>query len=100
MRLATLSIRGLACAAAQLENGSWRDVAKASGTATDLQTLIEGGDAAMSFLRSLVAQADLRRDLRRRGPYTLFVPTNDAFAALPEGTVDQLQLADNRETLQ
>ena len=37
--------------------------------------------------------------LANNGPLTVFAPTNDAFAALPEGTVDNLLLPENKMTL-
>ena len=66
------------------------------------QTILEivGAGEQFSTFVSLVGDADLGREWRRRGPYTLFAPTNEAFAALPEGTVEQLRLAANREALQ
>jgi uncharacterized surface protein with fasciclin (FAS1) repeats len=33
------------------------------------------------------------------GPFTVFAPTNEAFAALPAGTVDSLQKPENKATL-
>ena len=40
-----------------------------------------------------IQAADLTETLKRPGPYTLFAPTDEAFAALPEGALDEL-LAD------
>jgi uncharacterized surface protein with fasciclin (FAS1) repeats len=37
--------------------------------------------------------------LQGTGPFTVFAPTNEAFAKLPSGTVDTLLMADNKATL-
>jgi uncharacterized surface protein with fasciclin (FAS1) repeats len=37
--------------------------------------------------------------LKGDGPFTVFAPTDAAFAALPDGTVDGLLLPENLETL-
>ncbi|MGC9342885.1 MAG: fasciclin domain-containing protein, partial [Bacteroidales bacterium] len=44
-------------------------------------------------LEAAVIAADLVETLQGEGPFTVFAPTDDAFAALPEGTLDAL-LAD------
>ena len=36
---------------------------------------------------------------KRQGPFTVFAPTDDAFAALPAGTVESLLLPENIDTL-
>ena len=38
--------------------------------------------------------------LRGEGPLTVFAPTDDAFAALPEGTVENLLKPENKDQLQ
>jgi len=43
-----------------------------------------------STLEAAVIAAELADDLSGDGPFTLFAPTNAAFAALPEGTVESL----------
>lgn len=48
---------------------------------------------ALSTLTTAVTEADLVTTLTGEGPFTVFAPTNDAFAALPDGTLDSL-LAD------
>merc|ERR1712183_83351 len=50
-------------------------------------------DPQFSTLVTAVQAAGLEEALRGEGPLTLFAPTNDAFDALPEGTLDTL-LAD------
>jgi len=37
--------------------------------------------------------------LKGEGPFTVFAPTNDAFAALPEGTVEMLLEPENKDQL-
>lgn len=51
-------------------------------------------------LVAAVEAAGLVETLQGDGPFTVFAPTNDAFAALPEGTVDTLLMPENVEMLQ
>lgn len=46
-----------------------------------------------------VKAADLVETLKSDGPFTVFAPNNDAFAALPDGTVDTLLLPENKDQL-
>ena len=50
-------------------------------------------DGRFETLVAALQAADLVSTLSGEGPFTVFAPTDDAFAALPEGTVDNL-LAD------
>ena len=43
--------------------------------------------------------AGLAETLMGEGPFTVFAPTDDAFAALPDGTVDMLLKPENKDTL-
>jgi uncharacterized surface protein with fasciclin (FAS1) repeats len=54
---------------------------------------------SLSTLVTAVKAADLVETLQGDGPFTVFAPTNDAFAALPAGTLDSLLLPENKETL-
>ncbi|MEO7310770.1 MAG: fasciclin domain-containing protein [Chitinophagaceae bacterium] len=54
---------------------------------------------AHTTLVAAVKAADLVATLKSKGPFTVFAPTNDAFAKLPAGTVDNLLKAENKETL-
>ncbi|HEX4878282.1 MAG TPA: fasciclin domain-containing protein [Limnobacter sp.] len=50
-------------------------------------------------LVSAVQAAGLGDTLQSKGPFTVFAPTNAAFDALPNGTVEQLLQPDNRDSL-
>jgi uncharacterized surface protein with fasciclin (FAS1) repeats len=50
-------------------------------------------------LVAAVKAAGLVDTLKSAGPFTVFAPTNDAFAKLPAGTVDNLVKPENKETL-
>lgn len=50
-------------------------------------------------LVAAVKAAGLVETLQSAGPFTVFAPTNDAFAMLPAGTVDNLLMAENKGTL-
>ncbi len=50
-------------------------------------------------LVAAVVAAGLAETLSSPGPFTVFAPVNDAFAALPAGTVDTLLLPENKDTL-
>ncbi|WP_083477205.1 fasciclin domain-containing protein [Lacinutrix algicola] len=51
-------------------------------------------------LVAAVKATDLVETLSSEGPFTVFAPTNAAFAKLPEGTVNTLLMAENKKTLQ
>ena len=50
-------------------------------------------------LVAAVKAAGLVDTLKGKGPFTVFAPTNEAFAALPAGTVDTLLKPENKATL-
>src|SRR5215204_7099351 len=50
-------------------------------------------------LVAAVKAADLVGTLKSPGPFTVFAPTNAAFAALPAGTVDTLLKPENKQML-
>ena len=52
-----------------------------------------------STLVAAVTAADLVDTLKSDGPFTVFAPTNAAFAALPAGTVETLLLPENKDQL-
>ncbi len=70
--------------------------------ATEGETIVDVAMANGSFntLVAAIQAADLGDTLSGEGPYTVFAPTDDAFAALPDGILDKLLLPENKETLQ
>ncbi|WP_299726393.1 fasciclin domain-containing protein [uncultured Tateyamaria sp.] len=60
---------------------------------------IAAGDPNFSTLVAALQAADLVDTLKGPGPFTVFAPTNAAFAALPAGTVDNLLLPENKDAL-
>ena len=57
------------------------------------------GSANHTTLVAAVKAADLVATLQSAGPFTVFAPTNDAFAKLPAGTIPFLLKAENKTTL-
>jgi len=58
----------------------------------DLGTIVDVavGNGSFNTLVAAVTAAELVETLSSDGPFTVFAPTDDAFAALPEGTVEGL----------
>jgi len=54
----------------------------------------------VTTLVAAVQAAGLVETLKGAGPFTVFAPTNDAFAKLPAGTVDTLLMPENKAQLQ
>ncbi|TVR56213.1 MAG: fasciclin domain-containing protein [Puniceicoccaceae bacterium] len=65
------------------------------------KTVVETAAAndQFSILVKAVKAAGLEETLGEEGPFTVFAPTNEAFEALPEGTVDRLLEPENRDYL-
>ncbi|UCD24699.1 MAG: fasciclin domain-containing protein [Gemmatimonadota bacterium] len=62
-----------------------------------VETAIEAG--SFQTLVAAVKAAGLVEVLQGDGPFTVFAPTDEAFAKLPEGTVDELLKPENKEKL-
>lgn len=56
-------------------------------------------DGRFTTLVAAVGAAELVDTLKGEGPFTVFAPTDDAFAALPAGTVDELLKPENKQKL-
>jgi uncharacterized surface protein with fasciclin (FAS1) repeats len=68
---------------------------EAAGTIVD----VAAGNPDFETLVAAVTAAELGETLSGEGPFTVFAPTNDAFAALPEGTLDTLLDPANKDQL-
>jgi transforming growth factor-beta-induced protein len=64
--------------------------------------IIDTASSAGSFetLVAAIKAADLEATLRGPGPFTVFAPTDEAFAKLPKGTVEDLLKPENKAKLQ
>lgn len=65
------------------------------------KTIVENASTAsnLTTLVAAVKAADLVETLSGPGPFTVFAPTNNAFAKLPAGTVETLVKPENKATL-
>lgn len=75
--------------------------ADATEAATDVGTIVDvaAGNEDFSTLVTAVTAADLAETLSGEGPFTVFAPTNAAFAKLPEGTLEELTKPESKATL-
>lgn len=91
MKLSTL-LKASAVAAALAVSGcattSGPDIVEVAQSAGTFDTLV-----------AAVSAADLVETLQGDGPFTVFAPTDAAFAALPAGTVNSLLLPENKDKL-
>lgn len=72
-----------------------------SATTANAANIVEiaAGDERFSTLVAAVGAAGLADALSGPGPFTVYAPVNDAFAALPEGTVETLLKPENKGML-
>ncbi|NJL23193.1 MAG: fasciclin domain-containing protein [Leptolyngbyaceae cyanobacterium SM1_3_5] len=64
----------------------------------DIVDIAVGADNFKTLVTAVTA-ANLVETLKSPGPFTVFAPTNEAFAALPEGTLEELLKPENRDLL-
>ena len=102
--LRTSALIAAALAAALTLSACGSDSETASETMTEetsVGTIVDVASADGSFatLVAAVTAADLVETLSGAGPFTVFAPTDEAFAALPEGVLDALLLPENKAVL-
>lgn len=75
--------------------------AVAMTTSTLAADIVDTASEAGSFetLIAAVEAAGLVETLKGEGPFTVFAPTDEAFEGLPDGTLDDLLLEENRDQL-
>lgn len=102
MKIASLTLSVLLSAGAltvafaeKAEKATKADKAAASSTIVE----IAAGNKDFSTLVAAVKAAGLAETLSGSGPFTVFAPTNDAFAKLPKGTVEDLLKPENKARL-
>ncbi|WP_425499911.1 fasciclin domain-containing protein [Fontisphaera persica] len=81
------------CAASQATSSP-----AASTAAKDLVAVASGAENFKTLVAAIKA-AGLVEVLQGKGPFTVFAPTDEAFAKLPPGTVENLLKPENREKL-
>jgi len=76
-------------------------VAHADTTCANKNDIVAVASSAGSFntLVAAVKAAGLAEALQGPGPFTVFAPTDEAFAKLPKGTVEDLLKPENKEKL-
>ncbi|MFM8984860.1 MAG: fasciclin domain-containing protein [Planctomycetia bacterium] len=74
-----------------------REVALADAPKDIVDTAVGAG--TFKTLAAAVGAADLLATLKGDGPFTVFAPTDEAFAKLPAGTVETLLKPENKEKL-
>jgi len=62
-----------------------------------VDTAVAAGD--FSTLVTAIKAADLVETLKSKGPFTVFAPTDHAFAKLPSGTLENLLKPENKQKL-
>lgn len=89
----------LALSACSSDSESADSAAESEAVVTNTIVDVASANSDFSTLVAAVAAADLVETLSSEGPFTVFAPTNEAFAALPAGVLDALLLPENKATL-
>ena len=100
LALAAVAVSGILLAACGTTSSSSMAVSPAA-TPAAMQNIVQiaAGNPDFSTLVAAVKAAGLVDTLSGPGPFTVFAPTNEAFAALPAGTLDSLLKPENKGTL-
>jgi uncharacterized surface protein with fasciclin (FAS1) repeats len=96
--LAALALSNLTATA---QMGDMKDPMVGGAAMYPSKTIVENAvnSPVHTTLVAAVKAAGLVDTLNSAGPFTVFAPTNDAFAKLPAGTVDTLVKPENKATL-
>ena len=72
---------------------------ESAAPAHDGEPLAIEGVGSFKTLFAAIEAAGLKETLEKDGPFTIFAPTDESFAALPEGSVESLLKPENKEQL-
>jgi transforming growth factor-beta-induced protein len=81
------------------ESCSSKNASASASTANNDIVAVASSAGSFNTLIAAVKAAGLAQTLQGRGPFTVFAPTDEAFAKLPKGTVEDLLKPENREKL-
>jgi uncharacterized surface protein with fasciclin (FAS1) repeats len=84
--------------AALLSSTLMLPMAQAADKPGDIVAVASGAGSFKTLVAAIKA-AGLVETLQGKGPFTVFAPTDDAFAKLPAGTVEDLLKPENKEKL-
>lgn len=87
-KIAVATTSAIWFAGAALAGGHAKDIVDTAVGAGNFDTLV-----------AAVQAAGLVDTLKAEGPFTVFAPTDEAFAALPDGTVEMLLKPENKDQL-
>ncbi len=87
-KLAVASVATVLLGTSAMADGHGKDIVDTAVSAGSFETLV-----------AAVQAAELVDTLKGEGPFTVFAPTDEAFAALPEGTVADLLKPENKDQL-
>jgi uncharacterized surface protein with fasciclin (FAS1) repeats len=82
-----------------MEMGTESTMEARSTTASDSVIGVAASNDSFKILTAALRASGLDQVLAAEGPYTIFAPTDAAFAALPAGTIEQLLRPENRDLL-
>lgn len=82
-----------------MEMGTESTMEARSTTASDSVVGVAASNDSFKILTAALRASGLDQVLAAEGPYTIFAPTDAAFAALPAGVIEQLLRPENRDLL-
>ena len=97
--VAVLALAGCSSSSDDAESSPSPSMSESAGMETGTIVDVAAGNPEFSTLVAAVGAADLADTLSSDGPFTVFAPTNDAFAKLGQDTIDTLLKPENKEAL-
>jgi uncharacterized surface protein with fasciclin (FAS1) repeats len=92
------TLAAVACVMVGLSSTAFAGAHKSAPAGDVVDVAVAAG--SFNTLVAAIKAAELVDALKGDGPFTVFAPTDEAFAALPEGTVDNLLKPENKAKLQ